>query len=77
MKWIIACFACLGVGFMCGASPKPKPIVTYSYTTELDYFQPNRKTQTMLFSGGEVVGAQVIQTESGPAWVVLFRTPKE
>jgi hypothetical protein len=75
MKWIVACGVCLGVGVLCGASPKA--IVTYSYTSQLSYFQPNMKPQTVVFHGGEVVGAQVIQTASGPAWVVLFREPKE
>ena len=75
MKWIIACCACLGVGLLCGASPKK--FVSYSYQSQLCHFQPTMKPQTMLFGGDEVVGAEVIQTSSGPAWVVLFRAPKE
>lgn len=77
MKWIIACCACLGVGFLCGASPKPVAPVSYSYKTQMDLFTPNMKPQTMLFDGGEVVGAEIMQTSSGPAWVILLRTPKE
>jgi len=75
MKWIIACAACVSVGFLCGAGPYK--YVSYTYYTRTASVDLSAIEARTAFTGGdEVVGASLVQTKSGPVWAVLFRIPK-